>query len=207
LLTSEKDRVADFADPRASRNSVTAPNTTVLIVSSHTPVNVKEAHVLNAPLSIFSSQAALHLNGRAVPLNRRATSPPTLHHPTTTNSKPHTSATSSATLQHIANTTSSPPTSATPRRTASSLPRHQLHKPPLPHKEPCHQTSTPAIRIAASQSLQIQPNPHSLTHARAMAPSSSISTVPEKFPHALVAHEDNGGEVSHREHPSSEKFD
>jgi hypothetical protein len=142
------------------------------------------------------SQAALHLNCRAAPLDCRATSPPTLHHTTTTNSRPHTSATSSATLQHITNTTSSLRTSATHHRTASSLPQ-----PPLPHNEPGLQTSTPAVRIAALQSLRIQPNFHSLIHVRAMAPY--VNPAPQKFSCALVAHEGNGGKVSHREHASS----
>jgi hypothetical protein len=54
LLTSGKERIADSADPRATCNSVTAPNAVVLIASAHTRVKLKGAHVLNAPLSLFS---------------------------------------------------------------------------------------------------------------------------------------------------------
>lgn len=51
-----KERIADFADPRATCDSVTAPNTLVLGVSGHTLTKMNAAHVLDAPLSLFSKK-------------------------------------------------------------------------------------------------------------------------------------------------------
>jgi hypothetical protein len=45
--------------------------------------------------------------------------------------------------------------------------------------------------------LNLRDNPRLLIHARTVA--LYISTTPEKFSYALVAHKDNGGKVSIRE--------
>jgi hypothetical protein len=151
-----KERIDDFADPRTTCDSVTAPNT---IASARTLTKMNAAHVLDAPLSIFSKKASPAFDSRAVTFS--ATSPPTtLHHRTTTNSRSHIAYLCNIppTLQHITNTNSSAPTSATSaptllqKNTTSSLHRRQHHKPPLP-------TTAPACK--PRDLLNTQP-PHTL---------------------------------------------
>ena len=165
----------------------------VPIVTGHTRVKVKEAHVLNAPLSHFSKSGS-DFDSCAVPLSCCATSPSTLHHtnpPTPnrtllqrllqrldsvkpTSSSLCSSAVSSATLQQRENTSSRLRTSTTTHRTTSSLPRHQKHKPPLP----IPQTLPPDLDTC-------------YTHSRiALAVTSILNT-----PQHNVVHQSHTGEV------------